>query len=43
MPNVSRGDLDTDDQGDIRRVIGRFSPQLMSQLEECIHAALDMQ
>ena len=42
MPNVSRGD-DTVDQGDIRRVIGRFSPQLMNQLEQCIHAALDMQ
>ncbi|HLQ46372.1 MAG TPA: type II toxin-antitoxin system PemK/MazF family toxin [Planctomycetaceae bacterium] len=34
--------LDTVDQGDIRRVIGRFSPQLMEQLEQCIHAALDM-
>lgn len=32
--------LDTVDQRDIVRVIGRFSPALMTQVEACIRAAL---
>ncbi|MCY2990472.1 MAG: type II toxin-antitoxin system PemK/MazF family toxin [Planctomycetota bacterium] len=33
--------LDTVDQRDIVRRIGRFSPSLMQRLQECVEAALD--
>ena len=34
--------LDTVDQRDIFRVIGRFSPSLLQQLEPCLKAVLDL-
>ena len=34
--------LDTVDQRDIVRVIGRFSPAMLAQLEGCIKAALEI-
>ena len=33
--------LDTVDQRDIVRKIGKFAPSLMQQLEQCVKAALD--
>jgi mRNA interferase MazF len=34
--------LDTVDQQDVVRVIGKFSPSLMRRLEACIHVSLGM-
>jgi mRNA interferase MazF len=35
--------LDTVDQRDVIRVIGRFSPILIQQLDACLKAAIDVQ
>ena len=42
MSTVKAEHLDTVDQDDIVRTIGRFSDVLMTQVEECIKAALQM-
>lgn len=34
--------LDTVDQRDVMRIIGKFSPSLMQRVEACIHASLGL-